>query len=49
MTAVTSSPTAAKSPRSRRPTRNVNGSATRPPTIIAPIQGIGHGRLHPPM
>src|SRR6266550_822743 len=45
MTAVTRRPTAAKSPRSRRPTRNVNGRAIRPPTIIAPIHGPGHAEL----
>ena len=49
MTAVTRSPTAAKSPRSRRPTTNVNGSAISPPTMAAPIQGTGKGRFHPAM
>jgi hypothetical protein len=49
MTAVTRRPTAAKSPRSRRPTSNVNGTAMSPPTIIAPIQGTGNGRFQPPM
>ena len=48
-TAVTSRPTAAKSPRSRLPTRKVKGSAISPPTIAAPIHGSGKGRFHPPM
>ena len=49
MTAVTSSPTAAKSPRNRRPTINVNGTASKPPISAAPIQGSGNGRFSPPM
>jgi hypothetical protein len=47
MTAVTSRPTAAKSPRSRRPTIAAKGTASRPPTIAAPIQGRGNGRFRP--
>ncbi len=49
MTAVTSSPTAAKSPRSRLPTINANGIASRPPTTVAPIHGNGNGRCQPKM
>ena len=41
--------TAAKSPRSRRPTRNVNGRASSPPTTAAPILGSGNGSCQPPM
>jgi len=43
MTAVTSRPTAAKSPRSRRPTIEANGMASSPPTIAAPITAGGRG------
>ena len=49
MTAVTSSPTAAKSPRSRLPTIAANGIASSPPTTAAPISGSGNGRFRPPM
>ena len=49
MTAVTKRPTAATWPVSLLPTSRLKGSATRPPTIAAPIQGRGKGSPSPPM